>query len=61
MRFLKKFNHEELEIIEESEAFLSTQKELQKELDAIDAGEVEFYDERQLNEALEETIRQYER
>ncbi len=60
MWFLNKFSKDELQVIEESEAFLGIQKELQKELEKLEKGESEFMNLQQLDDDLEATIRKHE-
>ena len=60
MWFLNKFSKDELQIIEENEEFLSIQKDLQDELNRIEAGKAEFVDLQQLDDELESTLRKYE-
>ena len=60
MWFLNKFSKDELQIIEENEEFLSIQKDLQDELNRIEAGKAEFVNLQQLDDELESTIRKYE-
>ncbi|WP_017732859.1 hypothetical protein [Nafulsella turpanensis] len=60
MWFLNKFSKDELQIIEENEEFLSIQKDLQDELNRIEAGKAEFVGLQQLDDELESTIRKYE-
>ena len=60
MWLLNKFSKDELQIIEENEEFLSIQKDLQGELNRIEAKKAEFIDLQQLDDELESTIRKYE-
>ena len=60
MRFLHKFNKDELQIIEEKDEFLSIQEDLHKELEKVEKGNAEFIDIQELDDELEATIRKYE-
>ena len=60
MRFLSRFNKEELQIINEDQEFLSVQNYLQNELLNIEHGNAEFISLSQLDAELEDTIQKYE-
>ena len=60
MWFLKRFNKEEIQVIEENEEFLSIQEYLKKELEAIENGSAEFISLEDLDNTLESTIQEYE-
>ena len=60
MWFLNKSSKDEIQIIEENEEFLSTQKDLQDELNKMENEKTEFIDLQQLDDELESTIRKYE-
>lgn len=57
MWFLNKFSKDELQIIEENEAFSAVQKELENDLKVVESGNAEFINIKQLDEDLEATIR----
>ncbi|ALI99137.1 hypothetical protein [Rufibacter tibetensis] len=58
--FMCKFTKDELENIEENDAFSATQKELKQDLTQLEKGEAEFIDIDQLNQELENTLKRYE-
>ena len=60
MWFLKKFNKEEIQIINENKEFLSVQEYLKNELISMESGNAEFVNIEQLNDELEEVIKKYE-
>ena len=60
MWFLKRFSKDELQVIEETEAFTLSQAELQDNLNKAESGNTEFFDLDQLDDDLEATIRKYE-
>ena len=60
MRFLSRFNKEEIQIIEENDEFLSVQQYLEKELQNVESGKGDFINMDQLDDHLEATIRKYE-
>ncbi len=60
MWFLRKFTKEELEIIEEDDAFTAAQKELKQDLAELEDGKAEFINIDQLDQELENTIKRYE-
>ena len=60
MWFLKRFNKEEIQIIEEDEDFLSVQSYLTKELENLESNKADFLNLDELNEQLESTIRKNE-
>lgn len=57
---LGKFDKDELQIIEEDEQFISTKLFLEKELEKLDKGEEKLLDIDEIEEELENTIKQYE-
>lgn len=60
MWFLGRFNKEEIQIINESEEYISVQEYLKKELDKVEDGKSEYLSIDQLNDLLEDTIKKYE-
>lgn len=60
MWFLNKFSQDELQVIEEDDAFLSVQKELKSELHQIETGNGDFVALNHLENELEATIRKHE-
>ncbi|MBT3802719.1 MAG: tRNA pseudouridine synthase A [Bacteroidetes bacterium] len=60
MWFLKRFNKEEIQIIEENEDFLSIQDYLRKELELVEKDTAEFISLEELDRDLESSIRKYE-
>lgn len=60
MWLLKKFNKEEIQVINEDENYLSVKEYLHKELDALEKNSNEFIDVDQLEEGLEKTIQKHE-
>lgn len=60
MWFLKKFNQEEVQVINENNEYLSVQKYLENELLEMESGNREFISLEELDEHLEQTIRNYE-
>ncbi len=60
MWFLKRFDKEELQIIEENEEYLSVQEYLQKELDSVEEGKAKYMTIDELDQDLESTIREHE-
>jgi flagellar motility protein MotE (MotC chaperone) len=60
MWFLKRFDKNEIEVINENEEYLSIQEYLKKELENIENGTADFISFNQLDEELESTIRKYE-
>lgn len=58
--FLKKFNKEEIVIIEEDAEFYKVQKYLNEELEHIESGNAEFISIEKLDSELENTIEKYE-
>lgn len=60
MWLLKRFNKNEIEVISETDEFISVQEYLNEELKTIEAGDAEFINLDQLNRELESTIKKYE-
>ncbi|MFW5758206.1 MAG: tRNA pseudouridine synthase A [Bacteroidota bacterium] len=60
MWFLKRFDKNEIEVINENEEYLSIQEYLKKELENIENETADFISFNQLDEELESTIRKYE-
>lgn len=60
MWFLKRFNKEEIQIIEENEDFLSIQDYMKKELKLVEKDTAEFISLEELDSDLENSIRKYE-
>ena len=60
MWFLNKFSKDELQIIEEDKEFVAAQQELTNDLAALEEGKVQFIRLEELENDLEDTIRQYE-
>lgn len=60
MWLLKRFNRNEIEIISETDEFISVQDYLTEELQKIEAGEAEFINLDQLDSELESTIKKHE-
>jgi hypothetical protein len=60
MWFLSRFTKEEVHVIQENDEFLSVKRYLEKELNELEKGDVEFLDIGQLDKDLETTIRKYE-
>ncbi len=60
MWFLRRFNKEEIQVIRETNEFLSIQEYLNKELEKIENGTAEFTSIDQLDSELETTIQNYE-
>lgn len=58
--FLKKFDKEELELLEGSESFQSIQKELHQELEKIDAGDSSLIAMDTFDKELDRMIAEYE-
>ena len=57
---LRKFNREDIEVIEENDSYLATQKYLEKELSTVEDGSAEYIDIEELEKSLNETLRKYE-
>jgi hypothetical protein len=57
MWFLKRFNKEELEIIDKTEQYESVRAYLESELNTIEYGTAEFISVEQLDSDLEKTIK----
>jgi hypothetical protein len=60
LRILGQFDADELEVIEEDEAFLETRKMLHERAAQLEKGEVKTYSIEEVDAILEETIRKYE-
>lgn len=61
MELLNQFKPEDLKIIdEEKERFLQEKKYLDEQLDLIDSGKAKFISIEEMDNLLEETIREYE-
>lgn len=60
MWFLRRFNNDEIQIINEKNEFLSVQKYLENELCEVEAGNSEFISLEDLDNHLEKTIRSHE-
>lgn len=60
MWLLKRFNKNEIEVISETDEFISIQEYLKEELKTIESGEAEFINIEQLDSELESTIKKYE-
>jgi hypothetical protein len=58
--FLKKFDKEELELLEGSKSFQSIQKELHQELEKIDAGDSSLIAMDTFDKELDRMIAEYE-
>lgn len=57
---LRKFNREDIEVIEEDDSYLATQQYLEKELSTVEDGHAEYIDIEELEKSLDETLRKYE-
>ena len=57
---LGQFDADELQVIEEDEAFLETRKMLHERAAQLEKGEVKTYSIEEVDSILEETIRKYE-
>lgn len=57
---LRKFNREDIEVIEENDSYLATQQYLEKELSAVEDGSAEYIEIEELEKSLDETLRKYE-
>ncbi len=60
MWFLKRFNKDEIQVIQESDEFLSVQEYLKEELSKVEEGNAEFLSLDELEEDLDSTINKYE-
>ena len=60
MWFLKKFNKDELQIVEAKDSFKSVQNELRKELKGMDSGSMDMMELEEFDRELEDIIAQYE-
>ena len=58
--FLARFDKSEIEIIQEDSAFVAERDYLHKELQKIDAGEMDFVSADELNAEIENAIARYE-
>ena len=60
MWFLSRFNSDEIQVIKESNEYVSIQNYLQNELNQIEEGKMEYLTLEQLDKQLEETISKHE-
>ena len=60
MWFLGRFNNDEIQILNESNEFLSVQQYLENELLAMESGKRDFVGMDELENHLEKSIRKYE-
>lgn len=60
MWLLKRFNKNEIEVISETDEFISVQEYLKEELKIIESGDAEFINLEQLDSELESSIKKYE-
>ena len=60
MWLLKRFKKNEIEVISETDEFISVQEYLKEELKTIESDEAEFINLEQLDSELESTIKKYE-
>ncbi len=60
MWLLKKFSKDELQVIRENDDFLSVQEYLQKELQEVEEGQIEYLSLDQLDNDLESSIDKHE-
>jgi len=54
------FNKGEIEVLSESQEFLSTQKYLQNELNEVREGKAEYHSQAELDARLDKVIRKYD-
>ncbi|MCF8372862.1 MAG: hypothetical protein K9H64_14665 [Bacteroidales bacterium] len=59
MWFLGRFTNEEIQVVKETDQFISVQEYLSSELEKIENGTAEFESIDQLDEELEHTLRKY--
>ena len=57
---LRKFNREDIEVIEENDSYLATQQYLEKELSKVEDGSAEYIGLEELEKSLDETLRKYD-
>jgi len=60
LKVLSRYKHEDVQVIEENDEFISTQQYLKKELDRLEKMNSGFIDIGELDNHLESTIRKYE-
>ena len=60
IRFLSKFNKDDIQVIEENDNYLSIQQYLKKELSTVEDGSAEYIDIEELENTLDATIRKHE-
>ncbi len=60
MWFLSRFNTDEIQVIKESNEYVSIQNYLQHELNQLEEGKVEYLTLEALDKQLEETINKHE-
>jgi len=60
IRFLSKFNKDEVEVIQENDTFLSIQQYLEKELASVEEGAAKYTSIEALENRLDDTIRKNE-
>lgn len=60
MWFLSRFNSDEIQVIKESNEYVSIQSYLQNELNQVEEGKMEYLTLEQLDKQLEETICNHE-
>lgn len=60
LRLLSRYNHEDIQVIEEDDTYLAIQKYLEKELASVEDGNAEYIDLEELEKSLDETIRNNE-
>ena len=60
MWFLSRFNTDEIQVIKESNEYVSIQNYLQHELNQIEEGKIEYLTLEALDQQLEETINKHE-
>jgi len=60
IRFLSKFNKDEVEVIQENDTFLSIQQYLEKELASVEEGTAKYTSIEALENRLDDTIRKNE-
>jgi hypothetical protein len=60
MWFLSRFNADEIQVIKESNEYVSVQNYLQHELNQLEEGKIEYLTLEALDQQLEETINKHE-
>ncbi len=60
MWFLKRFDKDEIQVIQESDEFLSVQEYLQEELSKVEEGSAKFISLDNLENDLDDTIKKHE-